>query len=69
MSEKRIKELEKLLRIEKKENKELRRLLEVRMEILCDSCGASSMMPMPCKVLEAKLKDLKIKLETLTKEI
>ena len=41
------------------ENKELKNLLKVRIEDLCDSCGASSMMPMPCKVYEKTLTEIK----------
>lgn len=41
------------------ENEELKKLLKVRIEDLCDSCGASSMMPMPCKVYEKTLIEIK----------
>ena len=37
----------------------LKKLLKVRIEDLCDSCGASSMMPMPCKVYEKTLTEIK----------
>lgn len=43
----------------KAENEELKNLLKVRIEDLCDSCGASSMMPMPCKVYEKALIEIK----------
>ena len=43
----------------KAENEELKKLLKVRIEDLCDSCGASSMMPMPCKVYEKTLIEIK----------
>ena len=43
----------------KAENEELKSLLKVRIEDLCDSCGASSMMPMPCKVYEKTLTEIK----------
>ena len=43
----------------KAENDELKKLLKVRIEDLCDSCGASSMMPMPCKVYEKTLTEIK----------
>ena len=43
----------------KAENDELKSLLKVRIEDLCDSCGASSMMPMPCKVYEKTLTEIK----------
>ena len=43
----------------KAENDELKNLLKVRIEDLCDSCGASSMMPMPCKVYEKTLTEIK----------
>lgn len=43
----------------KAENEELKKLLKVRIEDLCDSCGASSMMPMPCKVYEKTLTEIK----------
>ena len=41
------------------ECEELKKLLKVRIEDLCDSCGASSMMPMPCKVYEKTLTEIK----------
>lgn len=41
------------------ECEELKNLLKVRIEDLCDSCGASSMMPMPCKVYEKTLIEIK----------
>ena len=53
-----FKAIEEVNRINKKldaENEELKNLLKVRIEDLCDSCGASSMMPMPCKVYEKLL--------------
>ena len=43
----------------KTENEKLKKLLKVRIEDLCDSCGASSMMPIPCKVYEKTLNDIK----------
>ena len=43
----------------KEDNDELKKLLKVRIEDLCDSCGASSMMPMPCKVYEKTLIEIK----------
>ena len=43
----------------KAENDELKKLLKVRIEDLCDSCGASSMIPMPCKVYEKTLTEIK----------
>ena len=43
----------------KEDNEELKNLLKVRIEDLCDSCGASSMMPMPCKVYEKTLIEIK----------
>ena len=43
----------------KVENEEFKKLLKVRIEDLCDSCGASSMMPMPCKVYEKTLTEIK----------
>ena len=43
----------------KEDNDELKKLLKVRIEDLCDSCGASSMMPMPCKVYEKTLTEIK----------
>ena len=48
----------------KAENEELKKLLKVRIEDLCDSCGASSMMPMPCKVYEKNLTEIKEIAET-----
>lgn len=41
------------------ECEELKRLLKVRIEDLCDSCGASSMKLMPCKVYEKTLTEIK----------
>ena len=41
------------------ENKKLKELVKTRIEDLCDSCGASSMMPMPCKVYEQALQEIK----------
>ena len=43
----------------KAENEKLNSLLKLRIEDLCDSCGASSMMPMPCKVYEKTLTEIK----------
>lgn len=43
----------------KEENKKLKELINTRIEDLCDSCGASSMMPMPCKVYEQALQEIK----------
>lgn len=57
-----FKAIEEVNRINKKldaENEELKKLLKVRIEDLCDSCGASSMMPMPCKVYEKTLIEIK----------
>ena len=42
-----------------KENVKLKELVKTRIEDLCDSCGASSMMPMPCKVYEQVLTEIK----------
>ena len=42
-----------------RENSKLREILKIRMEDLCDSCGASSMMPMPCKLYEDVLNKIK----------
>ena len=42
----------------KAENEGLKKLLKVRIEDLCDSCGASSMMPVPCKVYEKTLTEI-----------
>lgn len=42
-----------------KENSQLREILKIRIEDLCDSCGASSMMPIPCKVYEDALGKIK----------
>lgn len=47
----------------KAENEELKSLLKVRIEDLCDSCGASSMKLMPCKVYEKTLTEIKPILE------
>ena len=41
------------------ENKKLKELVKTKIEDLCDSCGASSMMPMPCKVYEQALQEIK----------
>ena len=49
----------KQLKAKEQECEELRSLLKVRIEDLCDSCGASSMMPMPCKVYEKTLAEIK----------
>lgn len=43
----------------KKENVKLKELVKTRIEDLCDSCGASSMMPMSCKVYEQALQEIK----------
>ena len=43
----------------KEDNDEIKKLLKERIEDLCDSCGASSMMPMPCKVYEKTLIEIK----------
>ena len=48
-----------LLNAKEQECEELKSLLKVRIEDLCDSCGASSMMPMPCKVYEKTLTEIK----------
>ena len=37
----------------------LKELLEIRIEDLCESCGASSMMPMPCTVYKQTLQEIK----------
>lgn len=37
----------------------LKELLELRIEDLCESCGASSMMPMPCTVYKQTLQEVK----------
>jgi len=37
----------------------LKELLELRIEDLCESCGASSMMPMPCTVYKQTLQQIK----------
>lgn len=42
-----------------KENIKLKELVKTRIEDLCDSCGASSMMPMSCKVYEQALQEIK----------
>ena len=47
------------LKRKEQECEELKSLLKVRIEDLCDSCGASSMMPMPCKVYEKILAEIK----------
>lgn len=47
------------LQAKEQECEELKSLLKVRIEDLCDSCGASSMMPMPCKVYEKTLAEIK----------
>ena len=49
----------KALERKEQECEELKKLLKVRIEDLCDSCGASSMMPMPCKVYEKTLTEIK----------
>lgn len=54
-----IKSLKEQLKLKKQECDELKKLLKVRIEDLCDSCGASSMMPMPCKVYEKTLIEIK----------
>ena len=54
-----IKSLKEQLKLKKQECEELKNLLKVRIEDLCDSCGASSMMPMPCKVYEKTLIEIK----------
>ena len=54
-----IKSLKEQLKAKEQECKELKNLLKVRIEDLCDSCGASSMMPMPCKVYEKTLIEIK----------
>lgn len=54
-----IKSLKEQLKLKKQECEELKKLLKVRIEDLCDSCGASSMMPMPCKVYEKTLIEIK----------
>ena len=43
----------------KAENKKLKELVKTRIEDLCNSCGASSMFPMPCKVYEQALQEIK----------
>lgn len=57
------KEMEEQLDQLKAENDELKSLLKVRIEDLCDSCGASSMKLMPCKVYEKTLTEIKPILE------
>ena len=42
----------------------LKELLELRIEDLCESCGASSMMPMPCTVYKQTLQEIKYIAET-----
>lgn len=37
----------------------LKELLELRIEDLCESCRASSMMPMPCTVYKQTLQEIK----------
>ena len=54
-----IKSLKEQLKLKEQECDELKKLLKVRIEDLCDSCGASSMMPMPCKVYEKTLIEIK----------
>lgn len=54
-----IKSLKEQLKLKKQECEELKKLLKVRIEDLCDSCGDSSMMPMPCKVYEKTLIEIK----------
>ena len=54
-----IEELLKQLDQLKAENDELKKLLKGRIEDLCDACGASSMMPMPCKVYEKTITEIK----------
>ena len=54
-----IKSLKEQLKLKKQECEELKNLLKVRIEDLCDSCGASSMLPMPCKVYEKALIEIK----------
>ena len=54
-----IKSLKEQLKLKEQECEELKNLLKVRIEDLCDSCGASSMMPMPCKVYEKTLIEIK----------
>lgn len=49
----------KYAKLKEQECEELKSLLKVRIEDLCDSCGASSMMPMPCKVYEKTLTEIK----------
>lgn len=52
----------------KAENKKLKELVKTRIEDLCDSCGASSMMPMPCKVYEQTLQEIKEIAEQMNNE-
>jgi hypothetical protein len=54
-----IVDLNKKVEAKEQECEELKKLLKVRIEDLCDSCGASSMMPMPCKVYEKTLTEIK----------
>ena len=54
-----IKSLKEQLKTKEQECEQLKNLLKVRIEDLCDSCGASSMMPMPCKVYEKTLIEIK----------
>ena len=58
------KKLKDKLYAKEKECEELKKLLKVRTEDLCDSCGASSMKLMPCKVYEKTLTEIKEFAET-----
>ena len=51
--------LKQQLSYKEQECEQLKNLLKVRIEDLCDSCGASSMMPMPCKAYEKTLIEIK----------
>ena len=56
---KRINKYKQQLKAKEQECEELKSLLKVRIEDLCDSCGAGPMMPMPCKVYEKTLTEIK----------
>lgn len=57
-----FKAIEKVNKINKRlelEKEELKKLLEARIEDLCDSCGASSMKLMLCRVYEKTLNEIR----------
>lgn len=65
------KEMEEKLAYKDQECEELKSLLKVRIEDLCDSCGASFMKLMPYKVYEktlTEIKELLLKTPTDSKE-